>query len=195
MDPRERKRQILDCAAEVFAAHGVASTTVRQIADAVGVYSGTLYHYFPSKETIVYEVIREYLLDLRVRFREALAGRDDPITRLEILVRTAVLAAESYPHATRIWQNELDYMQEQMLEADLGPVAAELEGFWTDTITAGVAAGQFRADIDPHVFHMLLRNAVWMASQWYRPSDDYPADTLARDVVTVFVDGFRAPPA
>lgn len=108
-----------------------------------------------------------------------------------MLVLTALTAAEAHPHATRIWQNELDYMQEQMVEADLGPAAAELESFWTDTIAAGVAEGTFRADVDQRVFHMLLRNAVWMASQWYRPSAEYPAEKMARDVVTVFVDGYR----
>ncbi|MFC7449074.1 TetR/AcrR family transcriptional regulator [Rhodococcus daqingensis] len=192
MDPQERKRQILDCAAEVFAAKGVASTTVRQIADAVGVYSGTLYHYFPAKEAIVFEVIREYLLDLLVRFRAAVADDQDPISRLEVLVHTAIESAEAHPHATRIWQNELDYMQEQMREANLGPVAVELEAFWTDTISAGIATGAFRDDMDPHLFHMLLRNAVWMTSHWYHPSAERPAETMAREVVAVFVDGFRA---
>ncbi|MFD4182171.1 TetR/AcrR family transcriptional regulator [Rhodococcus sp. NPDC058514] len=192
MDPQERKRQILDCAAEVFAAKGVASTTVRQIADAVGVYSGTLYHYFPAKEAIVFEVIREYLLDILARFRAAVADDPDPISRLEVLVHTAIESAEAHPHATRIWQNELDYMQEQMREANLGPVAVELDAFWTDTISAGIAAGVFRHDMDPHVFHMLLRNAVWMTPQWYHPSSERPAETMAREVVAVFVDGFRA---
>ncbi|MGN0125277.1 MAG: TetR/AcrR family transcriptional regulator, partial [Rhodococcus sp. (in: high G+C Gram-positive bacteria)] len=53
MDPQERKRQILDRSAEIFARKGVTATTIREIADAVGVYSGALYHYFPSKEAIV----------------------------------------------------------------------------------------------------------------------------------------------
>lgn len=193
MDPRERRRQILDRAAEVFAAQGVASTTVRQIADAVGVYSGTLYHYFPAKETIVVEVIREYLLDLQTRFHASVAVEADPILRLEALIRTTVLASEAHPHATRIWQNELDYMQERMREADLGPVAAELEAFWIDTIAAGVDAGVLRTDIDQRVFRLLLSNATWTASQWYHPSPEYPAERMARDVITVFVDGFRAP--
>ena len=61
MDPQERRRQILDRSGEIFATKGISATTVREIADACGVYSGTLYHYFPSKEAIVTEIIRVYV--------------------------------------------------------------------------------------------------------------------------------------
>ncbi|MGW0042867.1 TetR/AcrR family transcriptional regulator [Rhodococcus sp. NPDC003348] len=193
MDPQERKRQILDRAAEVFAAKGVASTTVRQIADAVGVYSGTLYHYFPSKEAIVVEIIREYFQDLEQRFGAVQAGDPDPLTRLRMLVLAALEAGRNHPHATRIWQNEPDYMQERMVESGLGDEGAEIEGIWSETIVAGVEAGTFRDDIDPEVFRMLIRNAVWMTSQWYVPSDAVPLEKMAADITTVFVDGFHRP--
>ncbi len=193
MDPQERKRQILDRAAEVFAVKGVASTTVRQIADAVGVYSGTLYHYFPSKEAIVVEIIREYFHDLQQLFDAVRAGNQDPLPRLEALVLAALEAGIRHPHATRIWQNEPDYMQERMNESGLGSAGVDLEEAWSETIGRGVAAGVFRGDVDPHVFRMLIRNAVWMTSQWYEPSDEYPVEKMAADVVTVFVDGFRRP--
>jgi AcrR family transcriptional regulator len=193
MDPQERKRQILDRAAEVFAVKGVASTTVRQIADAVGVYSGTLYHYFPSKEAIVVEIIREYFHDLQRLFDAVRAGNQDPLPRLEALVLAALEAGIRHPHATRIWQNEPDYMQERMNESGLGSAGVDLEEAWSETIGRGVAAGVFRDDVDPHVFRMLIRNAVWMTSQWYQPSDEHPVEKMAADVVTVFVDGFRRP--
>lgn len=193
MNPHERRRQILDCAAEVFAAKGIASTTVRQIADAVGVYSGTLYHYFPSKEAIVVEIIREYFQDLEQRFETVREGDADPLARLEALVLAALEGGIAHPHATRIWQNEPDYMQERMNESGLGPTGANIEDTWSETIEEGVRSGVFRDDVDPHVFRMLIRNAVWMTSQWYEPSDEHPVTKMAADVVTVFVDGFRRP--
>ena len=48
-----RRQQILDTAAAVFAEKGIASTTVRDISEQVGIYSGSLYHHFKSKEEIV----------------------------------------------------------------------------------------------------------------------------------------------
>ena len=53
MDPHERRRQILDRSAHLFASKGIAATTIREIADEVGVYSGALYHYFPDRKSVV----------------------------------------------------------------------------------------------------------------------------------------------
>ncbi len=52
-----RRREILDAAADLFARKGVAATTIREIADRVGVVSGALYHHFPSKLAIVDELV------------------------------------------------------------------------------------------------------------------------------------------
>ena len=193
MNPQERRRQILDRAAEVFAVKGVASTTVRQIADSVGVYSGTLYHYFPSKDAIVVEIIREYFHDLQQSFDEVRTSNSDPLAALEALVLAAIEAGIDHPHATRIWQNEPEYMQERMTESGLGTTGSDLEGLWSDTIASGIRSGVFRDDVDPHVFRMLIRNAVWMTLQWYEPTAENPPQKLAADVITVFVDGFRRP--
>src|SRR5262249_57938903 len=46
----ERREEILAIAAKIFADKGYASTTVREIADAAGILSGSLYHHFDSKE-------------------------------------------------------------------------------------------------------------------------------------------------
>ena len=63
-EPRDRHDQILAAAAELFARKGVAATTVREIADQVGILSGSLYHHFDSKEAMVDEILLPYLKDL-----------------------------------------------------------------------------------------------------------------------------------
>jgi len=52
--PRE---EILDAAAELFAAHGLAATTTRQIAERVGIRQASLYHYFGGKDEILLELL------------------------------------------------------------------------------------------------------------------------------------------
>lgn len=54
-----RRQQILDRAIEVFATHGDAGTSLRAIAEAIGVSHGALLHYFHSRETLLIEVLRE----------------------------------------------------------------------------------------------------------------------------------------
>lgn len=52
----ERKRQILDAALPLFAAQGFAATSTKQIAEAAGITEGLIFHYFPSKATILHEL-------------------------------------------------------------------------------------------------------------------------------------------
>ena len=48
--PATRREELLDLAATMFAQRGLRATTVRDIADAAGILSGSLYHHFASKE-------------------------------------------------------------------------------------------------------------------------------------------------
>lgn len=191
MDPHERRRQILDRSAQLFATKGIAATTIREIADEVGVYSGALYHYFPSKEAIVTELIREYIEDLSARCREITSRTLPPVERIEALVLLALTTSENYRGATTIWQREGEYMRDRLVEADLAEIADEVEKAWREAITEGVAGGIFRDDIDPEVFYQLIRDAVWQAPRWHRPSAQRSNSDLAHEITRIFVDGFR----
>ena len=51
--------------------------------------SGSLYHYFTSKEEIVDAIISSYLDDLRLRYRDAIENVDDPIEQLRALIHAS----------------------------------------------------------------------------------------------------------
>ena len=60
----DRRGELLAIAAQLFAERGLRETTVRDIADAAGILSGSLYHHFDSKESMVDEILRGFLDDL-----------------------------------------------------------------------------------------------------------------------------------
>jgi TetR/AcrR family transcriptional regulator, cholesterol catabolism regulator len=193
VDPGISRRDIiLREAAALFAARGVAATTVRQIADEAGVLSGSLYHYFQSKEAIAEEIVIGYLDDLRERYR-ALGELDlDPLHRLRSLVAVSLQVAKDYPHAVEIYQNEATLLKSVPRSGHIAQAAQEVHQFWAQVIAAGVDAGQLRADVSPRLFHRLLRDAIWLSPRWYRPTAAYPAAKLADDVLAVLLDGFSA---
>src|ERR671918_1916981 len=81
-----RREEILAIAAELFAEKGFATTTVREIADTAGILSGSLYHHFDSKESMVDEILRGFLDDLFGRYREIVASGLSSRDTLEALV-------------------------------------------------------------------------------------------------------------
>jgi AcrR family transcriptional regulator len=184
---------ILRSSAELFAKQGVASTTVRQIASAVGVLSGSLFHHFPSKDAIVNEIVTSHLDLLRGRYREVLAADLTPRTRLERLTSTSLQIAEADPNATIIYQNETSHIRELPQYEAVKEVAAEVQQSWLSVIEDGREDGSFRTDIDPKVFHRFIRDAVWLSVRWYRPEGrHYPVEQLTADCVSIFLDGYAA---
>ena len=55
---RERKQQLVDAAAELFAANGYAATRIQDICRRAGVAKGLFYWYFPTKEELFAELVR-----------------------------------------------------------------------------------------------------------------------------------------
>jgi AcrR family transcriptional regulator len=186
----ERRGQILGVAARLFAEQGVARTTVREIGDATGVFSGSLYHYFESKEAIAAEIISEYLTDLLSDYDTVNAEAGSPRERLEGIIRTSFLATFEYRDACLIYQHDHRYLATIPTLDYLQPLAARVQSHWLDAIDAGVAAGELRADVDPRSFYWFARDAVWYSVRWYKPGGRHRIDRLADDGVRVLFQGF-----
>ena len=71
---RERKQQLIDHAARLFAERGYAETRIKDIVDAAGVAKGLFYWYFDNKEALFAEVAA----DIRLRLRKQQAAAIDP---------------------------------------------------------------------------------------------------------------------
>jgi DNA-binding transcriptional regulator YbjK len=56
-----RWSELLQIAADLFAEHGYAATTVRDIAEVAGMRSGSLYHHFDSKESMIDEILSTFI--------------------------------------------------------------------------------------------------------------------------------------
>ncbi len=62
----------------MFAEQGLRTTTVRDIADSAGILSGSLYHHFDSKESMVDEILRGFLDRLFARYHEIVDAHRPP---------------------------------------------------------------------------------------------------------------------
>lgn len=82
----EKKRSILDIAAQVFATQGMEKASMAQIATEASTSKALLYHYYPSKDALIFAIIMTHLEELEA----AIAAADDtslePDARLRKLV-------------------------------------------------------------------------------------------------------------
>jgi AcrR family transcriptional regulator len=88
---RETVEAILEAAAQVFERHGYAAGTTNRIAERAGVSIGSLYQYFPNKDSIVVEVMHRHIAEAERVGRPALEELVDRVPRLRDGLTTIVL--------------------------------------------------------------------------------------------------------
>jgi TetR/AcrR family transcriptional regulator, cholesterol catabolism regulator len=192
-DAGDRREVILAEAAKLFARKGVSATTVREIGDAAGILSGSLYHHFRSKEAIVDEILRSYLDDLQRSYAEVLVQHEDPKEGLAGLIGASFRAIDAHRDACEIYQNDFNYLSGLPRFGYLKKRAAELQKAWVEVIRAGVERKEFRADVDPRVFYRFARDAVWLTVRWYKPGGRYGVDELAVECTKILMEGYAQP--
>ena len=190
----ERRAELLDIAAEQFAERGLRATTVRDIADAAGILSGSLYHHFDSKESIVDEILRRFLDELFGRYREITSGRTDSRATLEQLVRASFESIDKWHAAVAIYQDEAKRLVSAPRFDYLAERNREFRQLWQTVLREGVDDGSFRAGLDIEIAYRFIRDTVWVAVRWYRPGGARSIDTIANEYLSIVLDGISAVP-
>src|SRR6266545_5914911 len=105
-----RRAELLELAARLFAERGYVSTTVRDIADAADILSGSLYHHFDSKESMADEILTRFLDELWGGYRAIVAADLGPQATMEALVVASFEAIDRHPSEVAIFQNDSKYL-------------------------------------------------------------------------------------
>ena len=189
----DRRDVILERAADLFAKQGVAATTVREIAEAVGILSGSLYHHFSSKDAIVDAIVAGFMDDLVSRYEAVLANDEGPAAKLRGLVQASLATSAEHPHATEIYQNDARYLQAADGQTVVRTNARSVRAAWITVLEQGAAAGVFRSDVPIKVVYPLLRDGLWLTASWFVPTKTYGYERLAEDYVKVFLEGIGKP--
>ncbi|GAA2342762.1 TetR/AcrR family transcriptional regulator [Saccharopolyspora halophila] len=189
----ERRAELLAIAAELFATRGFLATTVRDIADAAGILSGSLYHHFDSKESMVDEILREFLDDQRRTNERVVREAADPRSAITELIRQAFGALLRHPAAIAIFQNESKHLAQFDRFDYLPTVADEFEDTWIEALHAGQQAGVFREDLDLKLTYRFIRDTVWTAVHWYDPQGKHSPQAIAEQYITILCNGIVSP--
>ena len=184
-----RREELLEIAAGLFAEKGFRNTTVRDIAEAAGILSGSLYHHFDSKESMVDEILRTFQEELFAAYDAVLASDDDPRTKIEKCVRLSFEAIAQHPHEVAIFQNEAAYLGDFERFAYLAERNEQSRLVWITLLREGVEAGALRSDLDVELTYRFIRDTVWVAVRWYRPGRKYSHNDVAEQYLTILLDG------
>jgi len=131
----EAKRElILRKSAELFAQFGYSGTSVSLIADACGVSKALLYHYYPDKEAVLFDILLAHL-EVLVEVAEAVAA--GPLDGEERLYALSAALLETYRDADAEHQVQISNLK--LLPADKQDVLRTLERRLVEIFSAAIA--------------------------------------------------------
>ncbi|WP_028585267.1 TetR/AcrR family transcriptional regulator [Desulfogranum mediterraneum] len=93
---QQNRKRILQVAASLFSEQGYGKTTTRDISTACKMAKGTLFNYFPSKETLAMTMVAEAMEEGRERYLERRAGEESLVEELFLLVASELRALRPY---------------------------------------------------------------------------------------------------
>lgn len=189
---RKRDAEVLSAAAQVFYERGYADSSVQDVADAVGILKGSLYHYIRTKEDLLYRLLEEVHEEVHEILVEVIAVPDlEPLDRLHLYVRRQIEF-----NARNLVRISVYYHDVQRLSRDrrraIYAHRREHEDFVTELVGAAQQAGVADARQDPRVLANCVFGAIIWVYRWYDPAGRVQPVELARSGADFAVAGVRA---
>lgn len=181
----QRRQEILDTAAAMFAAHSFDGASISDIAQKCGVSKALLYHYYPSKEALLYDILHSHCLLLTETARKALNEEDDPKTQLKSLVRALMKLYMSSRDKHIVLMNNL-----HCLPDDQQKTIKELERMILQHIRAIIE--KLRPDLTEQMrasLTMYLMGAINWTYTWFKPHGPMSPKQFADVATALFLDG------
>jgi TetR/AcrR family transcriptional regulator len=185
----DKRQAILDRSTALFARKGYDRASMAEVAAACGVSKALLYHYYVSKEALLFDILRDHLQAL-IDAVVAVAPHADPRTRLRTLVGALLEAYRDSDHEHRIQLNELDKLpapkQKQLKDMERGLVQA-----FAEAIAAVVPhVGRDRRLLMPVTMSLFgMLNWHYM---WFREGGPMSREDYADLATTLLIEGAQA---
>jgi AcrR family transcriptional regulator len=179
-----RREELLRAAARLFVEKGFDATTTRDIADAVGMRSGSPFYHFRSKQELLKAAMIGGLESGHARIQAAIDGIADPVQRLHMLVRTHLGNLLEGDCHTPMLLNESRSL-DTSARAEIAAAFDQYQIPWQTTLDELAAQGKI-ASAAPPVRLFLFGMLNW-TSQWYRSDGPLTLDQLADQAVALLL--------
>ncbi|MHC5022875.1 MAG: TetR/AcrR family transcriptional regulator [Planctomycetota bacterium] len=190
----ERRNHILRSATLLFAQRGYAKASMRMIARGAGVSLAGLYHYYESKEQILFVMQCRVFSSLLTNLREKLYGVEDPAARLRVMIQEHIAYFAANMAELKVCSHELDSLGGDAYDQTRG-IRREYYIVVRSIIGDIVEAHRPDFPLDLHVATMALFGTLNWLYRWWHPRGAGSPRTLATQIANQFLCGLSAAPA
>lgn len=184
------RRRMIGAAVELFQDHGYEGTSVREVADASGVAKATIYHYFPTKSALLYEIHDEFMSTLEAGMRE-IEGRElDPAEHLRAIIHDLWRVMTVHRGEVRVFFEEWRHLDRDHLDG-----LRQRRDNYTSFVRRAVedvASSSWPGGLDDRTADALTLAVFGMcnwAYQWFDPEGPLTGEELAELYADLAITG------
>lgn len=181
---RNKREEVLQRAAELIARQGFDGTSMRDIANAVGMLPGSLYYHFPSKEDMLIAIHERVVTEMTERVTTALTGVDDPWERLEEASVAHLIGLMETGNMVSIISPNFPSDREE-----LNRVLKSHRRQYETLYKALFDALDLPETTDRRLLRLQLLGALNWVPVWYKPGQETGPETIARTFVRALRHG------
>lgn len=171
---RKRQREVLDAAAQLFHDSGYSSTTVQDVADALGILKGSLYYYIDTKEDLLFQLLDQVHDEVDQMLEEVKAIPDlAPLIRLETYIRRQVEYNLKNMVRVTVYYHDVDRLSNERRQQILQRDKAH-NHFVRSLIRQAQSDGQADASLDANVLCNCVYATIIWTYRWYRKGQFNP---------------------
>lgn len=185
-----KRRLILDRAAALFAERGFHTASLSELARACNGSKSWIYHYYPSKEAILYDILSDHMTTLLETAERELAETREPRSQLRSLLREFLEIYVQARSRHMVLLNDLHNLAEEQ-QSEI----VNLERRVVDIVVALLRRLNPKLMAEPDLCKpvaMMLFGAINWTYTWYRPDGPVSPERFAELAADVFLNGLLA---
>ena len=181
------RESILNAAAQIFQEKGYHAASMQDIAEAVDLKKGSLYHHVDSKQEILLALLDEALIMIVERLESAISPGNSPTQNINQLMRAYLdFLAENRSLSSVLL---LEYRSLETEYKDLHiPRRDQVEAIWNQVLAEGISSGEFRIDQPGLASKALLGVLNWTIT-WFREDGALSTTQIADYLSNLFLEG------
>ena len=185
-----RKEQVIRSAAQLFREKGYAASSMRDLAQKLGIEAASLYSHIKSKE----EILQSLCFDMAAEFRKSLQEVETKKVsaseklKLGIIGHIQVMAKDLI--ASAVFMNEHRHLSQPYLR-DFLLLRINYINRFKDMIEEGIKKGEFKENIDKKLAVMTLFSSLNWMPMWYDPKSNIMPNEIGQQLADMLVNGLK----
>lgn len=185
-----KKETIIETAAGLFYLKGYSATTMRDIAEKLGVEAASLYNHIRSKAQILEEICFAVARSFMTKMEEIERSDENSIAKLERILRLHIRQMTQNHEEVYVSDREWKHLTEPFL-SDFRTQRRLYRKRFAAIIEEGISKQEIRG-VDAPTAVLIMLQAVNGIESWHRSREKISAEMLEDNMVVILVEGLRS---